>query len=158
MTDVAVRAFEPDDEPRVRILSERLQEGDAPWRSPERVRATIDEWIDTAVDKAGDQDHTLLVAAEGSGRVVGFISVAVQQHYIDGRDAYIGELAVDRAYERRGIASLLLADAERWAVEHGCERLTLHTAAANSEARAFYAAHGFSEEDVSLARALPVDR
>ena len=155
MAQSVIRPFEPDDEERVRELAGRLQEGVAPWRSPRRVRATIQEWIGTAVAEAGAENHLLLVATDETERVVGFIVVAVQRHYIDGRDAYIGELAVDRSCERRGVASMLLAEAERWAAAQGCERLTLHTGAANAGARAFYAAHGFAEEDVSLARPLP---
>ena len=100
----------------------------------------------------------LLVATDDSGLVVGFIAVAVQQHYIDGRDAYIGELAVDAALERQGIASTLLGEAERWAASRGCERMTLQTGAANARARAFYASHGFEEEDIALARPLPGER
>jgi GNAT superfamily N-acetyltransferase len=49
----------------------------------------------------------------------------------------------------------LVAAAEAWARERGLSRITLETGAANSAARAFYAALGFAEEDVRLTRTLP---
>jgi GNAT superfamily N-acetyltransferase len=48
----------------------------------------------------------------------------------------------------------LLAAAEAWAGRCGLERLTLETGAANTAARAFYAAAGYHEEDVRLTKDL----
>jgi GNAT superfamily N-acetyltransferase len=70
----------------------------------------------------------------------------------DGSRVLHGELVVAEAMERRGIGARLLGAAEAWAVERGLERLTLETGAANSGARAFYAAAGYVEEDVRLTK------
>jgi len=147
-----IRSFQPADADRVHELADRLQIGVAAWRSPDRVRSTIRTWVDRAIQRAGADDHALLVASDEADHVIAFISVNVQQHHIDGRDAYIGELAVDADYERLGVATRLLRAAEEWAAEHDCERLTLQTGAANDGARAFYKAHGFVAEDISFAR------
>ena len=42
--------------------------------------------------------------------------------------------------------------ADAWARDHGLRSLTLHTGAFNTNARAFYAALGFAEEEVRLTR------
>jgi GNAT superfamily N-acetyltransferase len=66
----------------------------------------------------------------------------------------LGELAVVAAYEGHGVASALLAAAEAWAWEQGLHFVALGTGAANTRARAFYARHGYAEEDVRLAKPL----
>ncbi len=147
-----IRPFQSGDSDRIRLLGGRLAEGVAAWRSPERVRETIADWVGSAIEKADADDHLLAVAVSSADQVVGFISVAVQKHYIDGIDAYIGELAVDTSCERQGIGQDLVAYAESWARTKGCERLTLQTGAANTGSRSFYAKLGFLEEDISLAR------
>ena len=56
--------------------------------------------------------------ADGRQRAIGIrdgdrlIAVAVLTH--DGRKGWINRLAVDPAYRRRGVASALVAEAERW--------------------------------------------
>ena len=49
---------------------------------------------------------------------------------------------------------MLIGAAEDWARERGLVHLTLETGAGNRTARAFYAALGFLEEDVRLAKRL----
>jgi len=47
-----------------------------------------------------------------------------------------------------------MAAAEDWARARGLRHLTLQTGAANAEARAFYRALGYLEEEVRLTRSL----
>jgi len=153
MDQVSIRRFEPADERAVRSLSQRLSEGFAPWRDPTKVTAAIGTWIDAALEHENADGHLLMVAARGVD-VLGFIGVEVQDHYISGRDAYIGELAVADEAEGRGIGRQLLAAGTEWARAQGCERLTLQTGAANARARTFYEQLGFDYEDVSMAKPL----
>ena len=85
--------------------------------------------------------------------VAGVISIRQSAHFTGERDGYIGELVVvaDRA-SRHGIGRALIAAADAWARDHGLRNLTLHTGAFNTNARAFYAALGFAEEEVRLTR------
>lgn len=154
MTELNIRPCEESDEPRIRAISNRLQEGFAPWRSQSKIAATIEGWIDAALASRSDDDHLVLVADDADAGVIGFIAVTVQQHYISGRDAYIGELAVDASHGGKGIGAALVAEATTWAGDQGCERLTLQTGAANHGARQFYERLGFDYEDVSLARGI----
>jgi GNAT superfamily N-acetyltransferase len=75
------------------------------------------------------------------------ISVRSSTHFTGERDGYIGELVVADRASRRGIGRALIAAADAWARD-----LTLHTGAFNSNARAFYAALGFADEEVRLTR------
>jgi GNAT superfamily N-acetyltransferase len=65
---------------------------------------------------------------------------------------YIGELVVAERASRRGVGRALIAAADAWARDHGLRNLTLHNGAFNTNARGFYAALGFVEEEVRLTR------
>ncbi len=147
--EFSVRPYEDPDRARVIALSARLTHGFAPWRSPQKVQATIEQWLQTAIDNVGDEDRCIFVI-EATGTVVGFGSAVVQDHYIDGRDAYIGEFAIDADHEGRRAGQMLLGALRDWALEHGCGQITLQTGAANNRARDFYERFGFQYEDVSM--------
>ena len=150
MTDaVHVRPARPGDHAAVLGLAGRLTEGVAPWRDPAGVATAVRGWVEQALATTGADDRAILVA-ERDGRVVGFVTVAEQQHWSGGQDAYVGELAVEHDQERAGVGRALVDAARGWAVGRGLTRLTLSTGAANARARAFYAALGFDEEDVRL--------
>lgn len=61
----------------------------------------------------------------------------------DARDLYIAHLAVADGWRRRGVASRLLAYAQRIAALHDCERSVLDVADGNAAARRLYERHGF---------------
>jgi len=150
MTDaVHVRPARPGDHAAVLGLAGRLTEGVAPWRDPAGVATAVRGWVEQALATTGADDRAILVA-ERDGRVVGFVTVAEQQHWSGGLDAYVGELAVGRDAEGRGVGRALVDRARAWAAGRGLSRLALATGAANAEARSFYAGQGFEEEDVRL--------
>jgi GNAT superfamily N-acetyltransferase len=91
------------------------------------------------------------VAADADG-IAGVISVRASTHFTGERDGYIGELVVAERASRHGIGRALIAAADGWARDCGLSNLTLHTGAFNTNARAFYAALGFAEEEVRLTR------
>jgi ribosomal protein S18 acetylase RimI-like enzyme len=68
---------------------------------------------------------------------------------------YVDALAVSAAHRRRGIAQLLLGQAERDAAQAGCGRIALDTGLQNAPARALYDAYGFREREI---RRAPSDR
>lgn len=67
-------------------------------------------------------------------------------------DGALGELAVATHVSRRGTGRALVDAADAWARDHGLANLTVHTGAFNTDARAFYAALGFAEDEVRLTR------
>jgi ribosomal protein S18 acetylase RimI-like enzyme len=68
----------------------------------------------TAIAEQMERDPDLFLGAFASGRLIGTIIGSD-----DGRKGWINRLAVDPAYRRRGIASMLIAEAERRLMERG---------------------------------------
>jgi ribosomal protein S18 acetylase RimI-like enzyme len=146
---VLIRRYVPGDREALLGLASELTVGVAAWRPAEGVSAAARGWVEEAAAGADRTDRTLLVA-EYDGRVRGFLGVSERTHFSGQREAYIGELVVDPAARRRGIARALLTEARRWAAGQGLPRLTLETGCANDDALAFYRAEGFLAEQVML--------
>lgn len=74
--------------------------------------------------------------------------------------ALIEQIEVDRAQRRRGLGTLLLAQAEHWAREHGLAGLRLETQDVNVAACELYARNGFvlGGFDRCLYAAIPAHR
>ncbi len=149
--DILIREYSPADREAVLALAPRLTEGVAPWRDPAAVLAAVQGWIASATQTARQPGHATYVAALGE-QVVGVVAVTERTHFSGQVDAYVGELVTAAGCERRGIARRLMAAAEAWGAERGLSFLTLETGAANHTARAFYAALGYTEEDVRLTK------
>jgi ribosomal protein S18 acetylase RimI-like enzyme len=67
-----------------------------------------------------------------------------------GRTGYVQRLAVDPSERRRGLASLLLADAVGWMHRHHVSRVLVNTAVDNDPATSLYLAVGFVERPERL--------
>ena len=84
------------------------------------------------------------LALDGQDRVAGCIGVL-----IDGASARLHRLYVKPALKRQGIGSLLLARAERFAVQHGAEEAVVHMGDPRFywESIPFYEKHGYLETE-----------
>ncbi len=151
-----IRAATVGDTAGILELAPRLAEGVAGWRDQAQALAAGRRWLEDSLAAAAAGEGTVLVAAGGDA-VLGVISIRPSRHFTGEHDGYIGELAVAASASRRGIGRALVEAANAWAAGHGLVNLTLHTGAANTAARAFYAALGFAEEEVRLTRALTRD-
>lgn len=151
--EIEIRGYLPADRDALLALAPRLVAGMAPWRDRAAWLRAVAGWVRSAADTAADGDHAVYVAVDG-GTVVGFVEVARRTHFTGQVDAYVGELVTAAGHERRGIARALMLAAEEWAIGQGLDLLTLETGAANREARAFYAAIGYQDEDVRLTKEL----
>jgi GNAT superfamily N-acetyltransferase len=148
---IPIRPADDDDRAGILELAPRLAEGVAPWRDQAEALLAGRRWLEESLDAAKTGDCAVLVAADADG-VAGVITVRASTHFTGERDGYIGELVVAERTSRHGIGRALIAAADAWARDHGLRNLTLHTGSFNSNARAFYAALGFAEEEVRLAR------
>jgi ribosomal protein S18 acetylase RimI-like enzyme len=151
---IRVRPAVDEDRPGILDLGPRLAEGVAPWRDQPEALLAGRRWLEDSLAAATAGDGAVLVAADEHG-VAGVITIRPSTHFTGERDGYIGELAVAERTSRRGVGRALVDAADAWARDHGLRNLTLHTGAFNENARAFYAALGFAEEEVRLTRPLP---
>jgi ribosomal protein S18 acetylase RimI-like enzyme len=150
--DVVVRDAGAHDRPRILQLAERLAVTTPPWRDPTAVQQEVAASMTALLANGGD-DVAVFVADAG-GAVVGFITVSQRRHFTGQVDGSIDDLAVDEQWEGRGVASLLIEEAERWARQHSLGAVTVETAATNGRALRRYHSHGFLDEDVRLTKHL----
>ena len=95
---------------------------------------------------AGDAARTEV--AEVAGRVAGFVSVGAVRHAEP--EPGLGELLalyVDPPAQGAGVGRALLAAGEDRLRALGCHRAVLRVFVRNERARAFYAAHGWRQEE-----------
>ncbi len=103
-------------------------------------------------------DRPIFVAREGAS-VLGYAfcvhkETAGDPVLTDRRTLYIDDLCVDAAHRRRGVGTALLAHVRAYARERGFDDVTLNVWAFNDDARAFYAAQGFTPQRIFLEEGL----
>lgn len=93
----------------------------------------------------GHPDYALL-AAHIDGDCVGTATGVVCHGLYGGADSYlvIEDVVVDPAYRRRGVATALLDELERFARERSCKQIILMTETCRDDALALYESAGFS--------------
>ena len=94
-----------------------------------------DSWSADWIGRLLAQPGTFAIRAEG-----GFILVRSA-----GGEAEVLTLAVAPAARRRGIASILIVEAAKCALEAGARRLFLEVSDANEPAKSLYTCAGFNE-------------
>jgi ribosomal protein S18 acetylase RimI-like enzyme len=91
------------------------------------------------------------------GAVGGNIVATCMAGY-DGHRGWINYLSVSPDHRRRGLGAQMLAAAETLLRKAGCPKINLQIRSTNTDALAFYAAIGFSKDDVvSMGKRLEVD-
>lgn len=89
-----------------------------------------------------DAEHAVFVA-EAGGRIAGWVHVFVSRTVEAHARAEIGGLVVDEAARSQGIGRALMAHAEAWAREKGCEAVGLRSNVIREQAHAFYERLGY---------------
>jgi ribosomal protein S18 acetylase RimI-like enzyme len=151
--DWRIRAARASDAPFLERLAARLAIGIPPWRDEGAMAITARSWLLHDLARVGP-DAAVLLAETGDGIPMGAVAVARSQHFTGSPQAEIGELAVVAEWEGRGVAAALLDAAEAWARAAGLPFVSLATGAANVRALAFYARHGYQQEDIRLTKPL----
>jgi GNAT superfamily N-acetyltransferase len=102
-------------------------------------------------------DGCILMADHGN-QAVGFACVAASTRGESPDDpaplAWIYDVFVKPAYRRQGVASMLMAEAERFARSHGARTVRLAVLARNEHAREFHVSCGFRDYSHVLTKAL----
>jgi len=94
---------------------------------------------------------TIFVAEASNGTLVGFLEVDLRSH-ADGCNpsqpvGYIEGWYVDEDYRHRGVGRKLLANAEQWAVSHGCVEMASDATIDNDLSQRAHAALGYEVVD-----------
>ena len=132
-----VRSAEPHEATRVLEL----------WQRADAVQSVTDDVAAVELLLAHEPDGLLVAEADG-GAIVGSL-VAV----FDGWRANLYRLAVAPEHRRRGVATALVAEAERRLRDAGCRRASALVVHDDPGARACWAALGY-EPDPRVARSV----
>ena len=110
--------------------------------------AIVGEYVAYLHEQCADHNGCILMAHSGE-HAAGFVCVVATTIGESPDDpapfAWIQDLYVKSEYRRRGVATLLMAEAERFARAEGARSLRLGVLDRNESARSFYARHGFRE-------------
>ena len=93
---------------------------------------------DQLLGQLPDEQHEFLVAKDEAGTVLGYVGMMT---VLD--EGYISNVAVSKAFRRRGIADALICKMLEAAEKRELAFVTLEVRAGNEPAIALYAKHGF---------------
>ena len=123
----------------VEALWEEVFPADSPWN---KAAVAIPEKIKVQPE--------LFIVAEDLGDVIGTAMAGY-----DGHRGWLYTVAVKTEHQRKGVGSLLLAEAELRLTRLGCGKANLQIRAENEAVRAFYRRHGYLvEERISMGKRL----
>lgn len=105
------------------------------------------------------RDDRVVLLAEANGQTAGFLFSLirhVKNHRVmkDQSMIYVDDLCVAQAYRRHGIGSLLMKEAEKIGISHGCTRMELDVQAFNDGAAGFYEAVGFTPRKITMEKGI----
>src|SRR5690606_37448532 len=131
---------------RLAVALQAAEHGMHPSRRPESALDPV--CVDILMRRTGGDDGAILLA-EAGGEPVGYIAFyadcndSVELRASAHRFLYVSDLCVVPAMRGRGIAGLLLAEAERWGRQLRLKRIQLGVLAANAAAQAAYRRVGY---------------
>ena len=104
--------------------------------------ATAEETARRLLQVSGQSEHVVYVA-EIDRKLIGWIHVFVNHSLLADTPAEIAGLIVDESHRGRGVGRVLMEQAERWAMEHGCHSVRLRSNVLRSSAHVFYERLGY---------------
>jgi GNAT superfamily N-acetyltransferase len=130
---VTVRAAAPGDESRIANLAGQLGYPSA----AQEVRARVERIL-------LDPSHQVWVAELPGTGIAGWIHLYLYQVVQSNLRVEVAALVVDEASRGRGVGKALMANAEAWARERGCQAVSLRSNVKRQGAHDFYQALGYS--------------
>lgn len=152
---IRIRTYQPTDYEFILSLVTRFSEFEIPaWRQKEDIDSTNRALLEQVLEQP-EPDSVIFLAEDEDGAPAGFIHLQTQSDYFTGeKHGYVSDLAVDQAFEGRGIGRLLLKSAEEWTRKNGYRLLTLYVFAGNTRAQQLYEKQGFSQEVIKYVKML----
>lgn len=106
----------------------------------EVATATLEARLSRILSRSDQQ----LLVAELDGLPVGWVHALISEHVESGAVVLIGGLVVDRNHRRKGIGSMLMAQAEAWARQQGCSIVRLWSSSVRTASHRFYEDLGYT--------------
>ncbi len=128
-----IRPAQPSDHARIAELAGQLS-----------YRSTPEEIARRLQGLNGSREATVLVAELAAGEIAGWIAVFVYRTVEADARAEVSGLVVDERFRSQGVGERLLARAEEWARENGCQVIGLRSNVIRNRAHAFYERHGYT--------------
>ena len=120
------------------------------WKSVFKIDLPHHDPLVSINRKLSAKDDLFFVAESDNCQVVGTIMVGY-----DGHRGWIYSLAIDPSYRKKGIGSLLLAQAESVLKKMNCPKVNLQIETWNKEVVEFYSKNGYElEERISMGKIL----
>ncbi len=142
-----------DDAPAIALLLTGLNEAVGPPLGDDQVSVSVDQ-ARVRLEAMAPGEQVLLAHVDGTP--AGLLSLrVVPQLSQDVPYAEVTELYVADAHRRRGVARLLMAEAEFTARKRGCTYVHVNTWHDNDVAQAFYRAAGYEPLVAGFEKALP---
>ena len=156
---LAIRIYEPRDEPAVIELVRQLQVHEGSIYDRMKPPEDIGAWYIAEMQKRCDESAGHILVGEIDGAVVayGTILTRVAEESIDEVAfiyAHVGDLAVTSGRRGQGIGKAMLAESERIARAAGARWLRISALARNAQARGTYRSFGFEELGVRFEKKL----
>lgn len=147
------RANELDSNAIAALVARLVEFGPPPWRDAAGM-VEIDRERALRSLRSNEDDPAVFVATCGD-RIAGFVHVhGLVDQYHARPHGHVEDLVVAREFEQRGIARLLLEQAEEWATERGFEWLSLSVFERNARACRMYERAGFGRDLVRMVKPL----
>jgi GNAT superfamily N-acetyltransferase len=132
MTKRVIRQMRPDDAGAVAMLATQLGYPSSEAELARRIPVVI-----------GREETAAMVAQDGNA-IVAWIHVELRRALVSDGEAQVMALVVDESCRGRGIGAALMAEAERWAREHGAGKLRVGSRTTREGAHQFYLRHGYT--------------
>jgi N-acetylglutamate synthase-like GNAT family acetyltransferase len=129
----SIRLATPEDSPALTDLASQLG-----------YPSTLEQVVKRLNNLIEKPEENAVFVAELDGRVVGWVHVHLYLLLVDDLEAEIGGLVVDADLRGQGVGAQLMAAAEAWARENGCQSVYLRSNTLRTEAHAFYRHLGYS--------------
>jgi GNAT superfamily N-acetyltransferase len=105
--------------------------------------STADEIAQRLAAMGGSRDHAVFVAEMQAGEIAGWIAVSISRGLEVNPRGEISGLIVDERFRSQAVGKHLLARAEEWVREQGCDVIGLRSNVIRDRAHAFYIREGY---------------
>lgn len=113
-------------------------------------------WPDNDPEELAEEFRTLIMNADAALFIkyaadtpIAFAQCQLRHDYVEGTDSspvgYLEGIFVSEGYRKKGFASELLSECEKWAKEKGCVQFASDCELDNADSLSFHLAMGFEE-------------